>query len=465
VNVRYRCRLWPLVAALFLIVAVGRVYPQWVEDSIDVPGAWVGSLVYNSREDILYGRSQSANAFFAISCDSNKVVSSIHLSRPRYMTYSSIDNKVYCPYEGAEEESLAVIDGETHTFVRGIRMPGATTAVWDSVSDKVYVSCQTTGRVAVVDCRTDSLLKYIEVGWYPIKMYLNTLRRKLYVLNSDAGTVSVIDLRTDSVISTATVGGIPNAGYYSRRVDKFYSGGDDIVAVLDGMSDSVVARIPVAPHTDVFAISGNDSRGVILASVYGGGSRLYTIDALADTVVAVLEVTRATYDIELISQSDRFYCPSALSDEVAVLSGDGRQHLTTLPVGDAPFILQVVPRHRRIYVGHLNRSLVYVIRDADIPWPEGQPAEPDTAAGLQLRPNPFCGSLSIVSGREVTAKEARIYGQDGRLVRVLNLAKSASSVLRSSWDGKDDDGRPVPAGVYFVEAADANVRAKVVKQR
>jgi YVTN family beta-propeller protein len=465
VNASYRCRLWPLVAALVLVVAVGRVYPQWVEDSIEVPGAWVGNLVYNSRQDEVWGTTSSGSAAYVISCDSNKLVATVPIHWPFMLAYDSADNKTYISYQGAEQDSLAVIDCKSRAIIKRLEMPGATMPVWDGGANRLYVSCQTTGRVAVVDCRTDSLLKYIEVGWYPIKMYLNTLRRKLYVLNSDAGTVSVIDLRTDSVISTATVGGIPNAGYYSRRVDKFYSGGDDIVAVLDGMSDSVVARIPVAPHTDVFAISGNDSRGVILASVYGGGSRLYTIDALADTVVAVLEVTRATYDIELSSQSDRFYCPSALSDEVAVLSGDGRQHLTTLPVGDAPFILQVVPRHRRIYVGHLNRSLVYVIRDADIPWPEGQPAVPDTAAGLQLRPNPFCGNLSIVSGREVTAKEARIYGEDGRLVRVLNMAKSASSVLRASWNGKDNRGRSVPAGVYFVEAAGASVRAKVVKQR
>jgi YVTN family beta-propeller protein len=293
-------------------------------------------------------------------------------------------------------------------------------------------------------------------------MYLNTLRRKLYALNSDAGTVSVIDLRGDSVVSTVNVGGIPNAGYYCRRVDKFYCGGDDSVVVLDGKSDSVVARIPVLRHSSVYAISGNDSRGVVLASAYGDESRLFAIGVVTNTVDTAIQAGQGTYAIYRSPQSDRFYCTSAFTDGVVVLSGDGRQHLKTLTVGDYPYVLCSVPRYRRIYVGHLGSRRVYVIRDADIPWPEGQPSVPDTAAGLRLTPNPFCGSLSVTSGKEVTAREARIFGRDGRLVRVLNLAKSASSVLRSNWTGRDNRGRPVPAGVYFVEVP-GFARVKAVK--
>ena len=194
-NLRRRHYLYAVLLPAFLFVTVARA--QYVEDSIDVGGAWVGSLAYNSREDVLYGRCQQADIFFTISCDSNKVTSSFQLNRPRQMTYDSIDNKAYCPYEGAGEESLAVIDGETHTPVKRIGMPGATTAVWDPASDRIYVSCQSTNMVAVVDCATDSLLTYIPVGACPLKLYINTLRHKLYVLNYDDGTVSIVDMTTN----------------------------------------------------------------------------------------------------------------------------------------------------------------------------------------------------------------------------------------------------------------------------
>jgi YVTN family beta-propeller protein len=441
-----------IAAALLLgclLVATGQ--SQFVEDSIQVPGAWVGSLVYNSREDVIYGQSTSQGAVFAISCDSNRVVASHQLTGALALAYDSTDNKAWCTYYGPEQESLAVIDGETHVIVKRMEMPGATIPVWDPVSNRVYVSCQSSGQVAVVDCRTDSILKYIAVGWCPIKMYLNTLRRKLYVLNNDAGTVSVIDLLGDSVVKTVEVRGAQNAGYYCQSVDRFYCGGDDSIV-----------RIPVARHSNVYAMSGSDRRSVVLASVFGGGSRLYAIDVETNAVDTVIQAGEVTDAICWSPQSDRFYCTSAFTDEVLVLSGDGRKHLMTLPVGDAPFVFCAVPRHRRIYVGHLNCSKVYVIRDTDIPWPEGQPSVPETTAGLHLSPSPFRGRLTIVSGTEVTAGILRVLGGDGRLVRVLNVTKPASGVLRSSWDGKDSHGRAVPAGVYFVEAAGI-ARAKVVK--
>lgn len=153
-----------------LLVATGR--SQYIEDSIDVGGGWVGSLAYNSREDVLYGRCEQASIFFAISCDSNKVINSFSLRRPRQMAYGSIGNRAYCPYEGAGEESLAFIDGQTHALVKKIGMPGATTAVWDSASNRVYVSCQSTNKVAVVDCATDSLLRTYPSGPAPSRCTL-----------------------------------------------------------------------------------------------------------------------------------------------------------------------------------------------------------------------------------------------------------------------------------------------------
>jgi hypothetical protein len=54
-KVRLRPSLLATVAGLCLAAGTGRA--QYVEDSIDVGGAWVGSLVYNSREDAVLGAS------------------------------------------------------------------------------------------------------------------------------------------------------------------------------------------------------------------------------------------------------------------------------------------------------------------------------------------------------------------------------------------------------------------------
>jgi YVTN family beta-propeller protein len=227
-----------LATVAALCIAAGAVRAQYVEDSIDIGGRLVGSLVYNSREDVLYGTAYYGG-FFAISCDSNKVVRSLALSYPVAVAYDSVDNKAWCVYWPSDMESLAVIDGTTHSIMKKIGMPGALQPVWDPVSNRVYVSCDMTNSVAVVDCVTDSVLAYIPVGAEPESMYINTLRRKLYVMNFDDGTVSVINMLTNQVTATVSIGGYAGIGYYSRSVDKFYCAGPEgQCVVIDGQSDS-----------------------------------------------------------------------------------------------------------------------------------------------------------------------------------------------------------------------------------
>ena len=145
-----------------------------------------------------------------------------------------------------------------------------------------------------------------------------------------------------------------------------------------------------------------------------------------------------------------------------VLSGDGRQHLTSLPVANCPFVIAQSPVQKRLYIGHLGSSKVYVIRDATTPWPEGQPSKPDTASGLRLDPNPFRDRLSIVSGTNVAPGYIRVFSEDGRLVRALNATKTSGHVHRLTWDGRDYSGARLPPGVYVLESG-PGVRAKVVK--
>ena len=56
---------------------------------------------------------------------------------------------------------------------------------------------------------------------------------------------------------------------------------------------------------------------------------------------------------------------------------------------------------------------------------------------------------------------ARVYAQDGRLVR---QAQIPAGEVRWVWDGRDERGRLVPPGVYVL-AAPGGVRVKAVKLR
>jgi hypothetical protein len=63
--------------------------------------------------------------------------------------------------------------------------------------------------------------------------------------------------------------------------------------------------------------------------------------------------------------------------------------------------------------------------------------------------------------------ELVIYGVDGRLVRVLVNELQASGPHASRWDGRDAEGRPQPAGIYFyrLAARDGVVARKLLLMR
>jgi len=83
---------------------------------------------------------------------------------------------------------------------------------------------------------------------------------------------------------------------------------------------------------------------------------------------------------------------------------------------------------------------------------EHSAAPPQTIALRQSQPNPFRGSTMIqyelpvgISGEIKLA----IYNLLGQQVRVLVQGEHRSGYYNVRWDGKDDMGRIVPAGIYF----------------
>jgi YVTN family beta-propeller protein len=442
--------------AVCLCLLAGTAYPQYVEDSIQVPGAWVGSLVYNSREDVVYGASEDGYVF-AIGCSDNRIIASLEVKWALGLAYDSTDNKAWCSYYGREQESLAVIDGATH----------ATMPVWDRVTDRVYVSCQTTNRVAVLDGKTDSLLCYIPVGACPIKMCINTMRRKLYTLNYDAGSVSVVDLGTNQVIKTVATGGIPEAGHYSAKQDKMYVSGAWDVAVLDGASDSVIARIPLQMNARAYAEAEAHDLLMVGAGGVGGGApdTVFIVDVRTNVLVAGRPVGRDPWCLVWSPATDLVYCANSSSNSVTVLTGDGSLIAATLAASSAPFTLLPVLRHRRVYVGHLNSRWVYVIGDSVLGIEETKSSMDVRVRPVEVRPNPFSRATTI-SWFELGMSAARVYGTDGSLIRELPPRETRNGSRRTTWDGQDVDGRNSPPGVYCVRlASETAVVARLVKVR
>ncbi len=89
----------------------------------------------------------------------------------------------------------------------------------------------------------------------------------------------------------------------------------------------------------------------------------------------------------------------------------------------------------------------------------------------QAYPNPFHAgvSTSMITLHVPRASEVRLYVYDllGRQVRALVAANKPAGIHRFAWEGKDDEGKALPSGVYVLKmlAGDFHATQKIMLMR
>jgi len=86
-----------------------------------------------------------------------------------------------------------------------------------------------------------------------------------------------------------------------------------------------------------------------------------------------------------------------------------------------------------------------------------------SAVSLHVAPNPFVKlmNISLSKGHSAEGMELQIYDAGGRLVKSITQLHN----YPITWSGDDQQGLPVPAGVYFVTLrnGEQNITQKVIK--
>ena len=106
-------------------------------------------------------------------------------------------------------------------------------------------------------------------------------------------------------------------------------------------------------------------------------------------------------------------------------------------------------------------------------WSQASPAAAEITQGtaavsvpaarvLPARPNPFSDATDIafelLAPRHVTL---RVYSATGRLVRTLVDANMPLGLHRAPWNGRDEAGRVVGSGIYFVKLSTPDVESTI----
>jgi len=96
-------------------------------------------------------------------------------------------------------------------------------------------------------------------------------------------------------------------------------------------------------------------------------------------------------------------------------------------------------------------------------------ADQSDLTGMTVRPTVGNALFTIsLAGKSANTQGLKIHDVSGRIVRNISVQPSVGGNLTSViWDGKDDAGRALPGGIYFVKSADEGLpqTAKLILMR
>ena len=189
------------------------------------------------------------------------------------------------------------------------------------------------------------------------------------------------------------------------------------------------------------------------------------LDGATDSVIATIGVGDGPIGVGVNPTTNRIYVANAYSDDVSVLDGATDLVIATIGVGDYPIGVGVNPTTNRIYVSCFDQGTVWVLQDETgieetIPYV--------SIKEIMISPNPFyyCATIKYTTQRKTNVSIV-IYNPTGRLVNTLLYCEKEPANHYITWWGKDDFGKTVPCGVYFLkfDAGEYSVTKKLLKVR
>ncbi len=162
---------------------------------------------------------------------------------------------------------------------------------------RLYVLCQESAEVRVLNAVSFAVIKNIAVGRVPRGFSLSPNGARLYVTNSWDDTLSVIDTRSLAVTATWPVGAEPSSVVEDQAGTRLFVANriSNDVAVLNAQTSTEEKRLPAGRGASYLALSSNGSR-LYVTHVYPNPPRVRTVldnRSVPESEVTVIDVARA----------------------------------------------------------------------------------------------------------------------------------------------------------------------------
>jgi YVTN family beta-propeller protein len=186
---------------------------------------------------------------------------------------------------------------------------------------RLYVLCQQSDEVRVLDAASFAVIKRIAVGHVPRGFALSPNGDRLFVANTWDDTLSVIDTRALAVIATWPVGAEPSGVVQNRTGKRLFVANriSNDVAVLDAQTGDEVGRLVAGRGASYLTLSP-DGRRIYATHVYPNPPRVETDHdnrIAPDSEITIIDAERAVV-------VDRMPLPAIAGVFHLAFSADGR---------------------------------------------------------------------------------------------------------------------------------------------
>jgi DNA-binding beta-propeller fold protein YncE len=165
--------------------------------------------------------------------------------------------KVFVSDEYGRQE--IVIDAATSSAQRSIPLGGeAGNTQYDSGSGRIWVAVQTRNQLVAIDPATDSVVARVAVPGVdrPHGFVIDPVHRLAYVAGEGSGRLGVLDLRTNRVLATYSVGDEPDVLAMDPGRHRLFVAAESGVVTAFDIRDRSLSPLPSyrAPHAHSVAV-------------------------------------------------------------------------------------------------------------------------------------------------------------------------------------------------------------------
>ena len=198
----------------------------------------------------------------------------------------------------------------------------------------------------------------------PQGIVVDTRSQRIYVGNLDSGEIAVIDGKTMKVIAKIPVGAAPNVLYLNQNLNKLYvtDSVDNIITAIDiSRSDFPLKVVPMEgmPRT----ISGNDLTNLVYVSL-AQAKKVGVIDVATDKIIKEIPLDAKSVFPLLLTTNDKkneVYVADYGANFISVLDGTDNTVKKTITVGNKPIWVAYFPMIDKIYVAVEGDKKIVVI--------------------------------------------------------------------------------------------------------